>query len=172
MPRDFYISGAPGLRELARRCRAAGRADLRTSMTRRIRSAAQPAVDDLRAAARAVPIRGSGSSGRRRADAGANARNGRTAGLRETIARAIKLTIRTGGNSAGARIFVNKDLMPPGQRNLPEHTNSRWRHPTFGHSPWTNQYGQAWWWPTLRRHQDDMRTRVRRVLDDVANRLD
>lgn len=164
------ILGTGQLLELQRKLRAAGNENLRASMQRRIRSAAEPLANDLRSAVRSLPVRGSGGGGRR-TDARAAGRGGRTAGMRETVARAIRISVRTSG-SPGARIWIDKSLLPNGMRNLPAKLDEgRWRHPTFGHSPWATQYAQPWWNVTIRRHEARMRAQVARTIDDVQNRL-
>jgi hypothetical protein len=93
-------------------------------------------------------------------------------GLREPIARAIRISVRTGG-SPGARIWIDRSRIPRDQRSLPERLDDgRWRHPVFGNRRrWTTQYAAPWWGVTIRRNEARMRAAVARVLDDVARRL-
>lgn len=165
------IVGTGQLIELQRRLRAAGGPRLQQNLNRRIRRAAEPTRDALQAAIRTTPIRGTGSATPRRR-AGDDGRAHRDAGLRETIARAIRISVRTGG-SPGARIYVDRSRLPADQRSLPERIDEgRWRHPVFGNrSKWTTQYGRPWWGVTVRRMEPHMRREVVRVLDDVESRL-
>lgn len=164
------LLGTGQLLELQRKLRAAGNESLRASMQRRIRAAAEPLANDLRSSVRSLPVRGSGGGGRR-PDPRAASRGGRVAGMRETVARAIRISVRTSG-SPGARVWIDKSLLPHAMRNLPALMDSgRWRHPTFGHSPWSTSYAQPWWDVTVRRHEARMRAQMSRVINDVQNRL-
>lgn len=170
--RDFYLTGAADLRRLAAQLREEGRRDLRNQLGARLRRSAAPLRDDLREAILGVPIRGGGRGGARRSPR-ANGRNNRTAGLRETIAASITATAILHGDAAGARVFIDYSKLPAQQRTLPGHINSgRWRHPTFGHSPWATQYGREWWWPTIRPHMDRINRDAARILDDLRDRLE
>jgi hypothetical protein len=166
----YHITGAADLRRLADQLRAEGRRDLRDQLGQRLRGSARPLRDDLRSAIVAVPIRGSrarGSSGPVRA------RPSRSpVPVRATIAAAITATAILHGNTAGARVFIDYSKIPPKLRPLPKHINSgRWRHPTFGHSPWTTQYGREWWWPTIRPHMGRINADTARILSEIETRL-
>lgn len=172
--RNVQILGTGQLVELQRKLRAAGHEDIRRNLARAVRRAAEPLQADLQRTVRTLPIRGEGSAaGRRRRTARDNGRAGRDAGLRETIARSIRITIRTTTNP-GARVWIDKSRLPPDQRNLPARLDEgRWRHPVYGNRRrWATQYAQPWWDVTVRRHQDDMRRQIAKVIDQVRNRLD
>jgi hypothetical protein len=166
------ILGTGQLLELQRRLRAAGGPQLRRNFARRIRRAAEPLHADLQRTVRTLPIRGEGSSGRTRRRAGDDGRAHREAGLRESIARAIRISVRT-TSSAGATVWIDGSRLPIDQRNLPNKLDDgHWRHPVFGNkSVWVNQYAQPWWGVTIRRHEGRMRAEVARTLDDVARSL-
>lgn len=170
--RDVRILGTGQLLELNRRLRAAGGREVQQNLARRIRRAAEPTRDELQRAIRGTPIRGTGGAGRRRRRGGADGRAHRVTGLRESIARAIRISVRTTGRP-GARVWIDRSLLPADQRSLPNRIeDGRWRHPVFGNrSVWTTQYGRAWWAPTLRRMEPRMRAEVERVLDDTRRRL-
>jgi len=166
--RDVRILNTGSLLELQRRLRAAGGENIRQSMQRRIRRTAEPLRDDLQSTMRGLNIRSQG----RRTRPGGPSPNGRP--LRETIAAAIRISVRTTG-SPGATVWIDKGRMPPDLKNVPEQLNQgRLRHPVFGNrSRWANQYASPPWWDTtVRAHTPRMQREVARVLDDVRRRLE
>ena len=168
MTRDVRILNTGSLLELQRRLRAAGGENIRSSMQRRIRRAAEPLKDDLQSTMRGLNIRSQGRSGR----GGGPSPNTRP--LRATIADAIRISVRTSGNP-GATVWIDKGRMPPDMKNIPAQLNAgRLRHPVFGNRRrWASQYATPPWWDqTVRRHQPRMTAEVARVLDDVRRRLE
>jgi hypothetical protein len=166
--RDVRILNTGSLLELSRRLRAAGGENIRQSMHRRIRRAAEPLRDDLQDTMRGLDIR---SQGRRTRPGGPSLN---TRPLRETIASAIRISVRTGGNP-GATVWIDKGRMPPDMKNIPGYLNDgRLRHPVFGNKRrWVNQYASPPWWDTtVRNHRERMDSEVARILDDVRHRLD
>lgn len=163
------ILGTGQLLELQRRLRAAGGENIRSSMQRRIRRAAEPLRDDLRSTIRGLPIRSGGRGSGKRGGSSPTTRP-----LRATIAGAIRISVRTSGNP-GARVYVDKGLLPPDLRNMPQVINTgRIRHPVFGNRRrWSTQTATPLWWDnTVRSHTPRMNSEVARVLDDVRRRLD
>lgn len=168
MTRDVRILNTGSLLELQRRLRAAGGENIRSSMQRRIRRTAEPLRDDLQSSIRGLNIRSQGRSGR----SGGPSPNTRP--LRETIAGAIRISVRTGSNP-GATVWIDKGRMPPDMKNVPAQLNSgRLRHPVFGNRRrWANQYASPPWWDdVVRQHRPRMEREVARVLDDVRRRLE
>jgi hypothetical protein len=164
---DVRILNTGSLLELQRRLRAAGGENIRSSMQRRIRRAAEPLRDDLQSAIRGLNIRSQG----RRSRPGGPTTDGRP--LRETIAAAIRISVRTGSNP-GATVWIDKSRMPPDYESIPGQLNKgRLRHPVFGNKRrWVNQYASPPWWDqTVRSHRPRMESEVARVLDDVRRRL-
>lgn len=98
------------------------------------------------------------STGRRLVSAKTVARNRRTSGLRETIARGMRVTYSDRGKEAKVAVKTTSSSMPPGQKNLPRLVNyGRWRHPVFAkpgltRRQWTWVYQHpsrvGWWWQT------------------------
>lgn len=163
------VIGTGQLLELQRRLRRAGHENIRSSMQRRIRRAAEPLRDDLQSTIRGLNI---SSQGR-----GAGKRGGpspTTRPLRATIAEAIRISVRTGG-SPGARVWVDKGRLPRDLRNMPDVINTgRIRHPVFGNRRrWAQQTATPLWWDrTMRAHQPRITREVERVVDDVRRRLE
>jgi hypothetical protein len=167
---SFQILGTGQLLELQRRLRAAGHENIRSSMQRRIRRAAEPLRNDLQSTVRGLSIQ---SAGR-----GAGKRGGpspTTRPLRASIAQAIRISVRTGGNP-GARVWLDKGLLPP---DIPmgvvnRLNEGRLRHPVFGNKRrWAQQNTTPLWWDkTVRKHTPRMTSEVSRVLDDVRRRIE
>ncbi|WP_155054590.1 hypothetical protein [Streptomyces blattellae] len=169
MTRDVRILGTGSLLELSRRLRAAGGENIRASMHRRVRRAAEPLRDDLQSTMRGLNIRSQGRGSGNRGGPSPTTRP-----LRATIADAIRISVRTGGDP-GATVWVDKGRLPPDLKNMPKVINEgRIRHPVFGNRRrWVNQYAPPLWWDTtVRRHLPRMEREVARVLDDVRRRLE
>jgi hypothetical protein len=170
--REVRLLNTGSLLELSRRLRAAGGENIRSSMHRRIRRAAEPLRSDLQNTIRTLDIRSSGRSTR------PGGPSPTTRPLRATIAEAIRISVRTGANP-GASVWVDKGWLPPDLRRMPEVINSgpppgRIRHPVFGNKRrWANQYVKPFWWDdTVRKHTPRMEREVARIVDDVRRRLE
>lgn len=173
MTRDVRLLNTGSLLQLSRRLRAAGGENIRQSMHRRIRRAAEPLKEDLQSTIRGLEIRSPGRSAGKRGGPSPTTRP-----LRATIAQAIRISVRTGA-SPGARVWVDKGLLPPDLKNMPKVLNEgpppgRVRHPVFGNKRrWANQYVTPLWWDaTVRRHTPRMEREVARIVDDVRRRLE
>lgn len=165
---SVQILGTGQLLELSRRLKAAGGPRLKANFARRIRRAAEPLQSDLQATIRGLSIN---SQGRRSGSRGGPSPTTRP--LRATIAGAIRISVRTGG-SPGARVWVDKDMLPRDLRNMAATINTgRIRHPVFGNRRrWAQQNAAPLWWDkTVRSHMPRMSAEVARVVDDVRNQL-
>lgn len=201
---DVRVTGANQLYELNRRLKEASDKKLPAQLRKGIRDGAKPAVAATKAAVLAIPVTNSKGGGRRQrerararqlADAAlrrvkdeddlttddiialnerARARARKGSGLRQTIAGALRLVIRTGAKTAAVRIEVNESKLPPDQRTLPRHLDSPkgWRHPTFGRDPWTHQQGKPWFATTIRKHVGEVRAAVLKAMDDIADYIE
>lgn len=168
MVSDIRITGTGSLLELQRRLRAAGHENIRASMQRRLRHAAEPLKDDLQSAIRGLNI---SSQGRRGRPGGPSPT---TRPLRATIAEAIRISVRTSGNP-GAKVWLDKGRMPPDLKSVPDRLNEgRLRHPVFGNKRrWVQQNATPLWWDNpVRKHTPRMEREAARVLDDVRRRLE
>ncbi|MGW3427493.1 hypothetical protein ACWDHW_05990 [Streptomyces melanosporofaciens] len=172
MVADVRITNTGSLLELQRRLRAAGHENIRASMQRRIRRAAEPLKDDLQDAIRTLSI----TSGGRRTRPGGPSPTTRP--LRATIAQAIRISVRVAGNP-GARVWVDKGALPPDLRTAKSDmatviNTGRIRHPVFGNKRrWAQQNAAPLWWDnTVRAHRGRMEREVAHVLDDVRRRLE
>ncbi|QQZ54155.1 hypothetical protein IFE09_11370 [Streptomyces microflavus] len=167
---SFQIVGTGQLLELQRRLRAAGHENIRSSMQRRVRRAAEPLRNDLQNTVRTLPMRSQGRATGKRGGPSPTKRP-----FRASIARAIRISVRTSG-SPGARVFLDKGLLPP---DIPvgavtQMNDGRLRHPVFGNRRrWANQYTPSLWWDkTVRQHTPRMTAEVARVVDDVRRRIE
>jgi hypothetical protein len=182
---DVKVTGADQLYALNRRFKEAGRKDLPRKLRAGIRDGVKPAVVATKAAVLTIPIRGTRGGGRSARAEHAFERSRakdedkrriraeRGSGLRQTISRAIKVQIKT-GKTASVRIVVDEKQLPADQRSLPRHLDSDrgWRKPTFGHEPWTQQYGKPYFEVTIRKHLPEVRAAVLKALDDVAKQIE
>jgi hypothetical protein len=170
---SVQITGTGQLIELSRRLKRAGGPRLKQNFARRLRHAAEPLKNDLQSTIRTLDIR---SEGRRRNKHGRIPHGGpspTTRPLRATIASAISIAVRTGGNP-GARVWVDRGKLPHDLRNMASVINEgKIRHPVFGNRhKWAQQNATPLWWDkTVRRHMPRMEREVARVLDDVRNQL-
>lgn len=161
---SVQILGTGQLLDLSRKLRAAGGGRLKANFGRRIRRAAEPLHRDLQSSIRTVPITSQGRKPGRRGGPSPTTRP-----LRATIAQAIRISVRMGANP-GARVWVDKGLLPPDLRNMADTINTgRIRHPVFGNkSRWAQQNATPLWWDrTVRAHTPRMTREIAHVLEDV-----
>lgn len=184
MAGQVWVVGTEELTSLARRLRETGQRDLQRELNKQIRKATGPIVSDLRSAVKAIPIKGSrGRGSRSRANydlermSKLNEKNAlkaaNRAGLRETIARAIRSDLKLSGNSPGVKISVKTAMLPPDQRSLPRLLDSPngWRHPIFGNrNNWADQKGQPWWMVTIRPHAENAREAILNSARQIVER--
>ena len=146
--------------------REAGQGHLRRELEADIRQAAKPLLPALRTAVRSVDIRAQRSAKRRRP-------SGSQRRLRRKIANALRIATRN-TRLVGVRIEVAMGRFDPEERGLPAYTDARgkWRHPVFGNTNrGVQQYGQAWFMPTVLRHMPDFRRAVNQAMADVVRRI-
>lgn len=169
MPSSVQILGTGQLLTLSRRMRSAGGPRLRQNFSRRIRRAAEPLHRDLQQAIRTQPIVSEG-----RKSGGRGGPSPTTRPLRATLAGGIRISVRSGANP-GARIWIDKTLLPADLRNMPWVINDgRVRHPVFGNrSRWATQWARppGWWTKTVANGTPRMQAEVQRVLGDVRRDL-
>lgn len=185
---DVRITGAEQLGGLAKRLKQAGDQGkgLNKELRKAIRDGAKPAVAATKAAVKTIPVTGTRGGGRKareehavgRSKAGTEekrrAKAQRGSGLRQTIAAAVRLKVATGSRNPRVRIEVDSARLPPDQRTLPSHLDNPkgWRKPTFGHDPWTKQYGKPWFKVTIRRYLPAVRAHIVRAMDDIAKKAE
>jgi len=170
MVQDIRVVGTGQLLELQRRLRRAGHENIRSSMQRRIRRAAEPLRDDLQDSIRHLAITSQGRGAGKRGGPSPTNRP-----LRAAIAEAIRISVRTTGDP-GARVWVDRSRLPG---DIPmgvvnRLNEGRLRHPVFGNKRrWAQQNANPGWWDsTVRNHKDRMTREVERVIDDVRRHLE
>jgi hypothetical protein len=155
------------LRILGRRFRQASNgAVVRKALTAGIQSELKPTVQAVKEAVLALEFSNSkgGGTKRRRLHYAELHPRGRVKahGLRATIARAAKSRVSYSGRSVGAKIYMDKSVLPPDMQSLPRYMDSEkgWRHPFFGNEPWTTQKGKPYFVVTIRPRMPRMRQAV------------
>lgn len=170
MVQDIRVIGTGQLLELQRQLRRAGHENIRSSMQRRMRRAAEPLRDDLQ-----DTIRGLNISSQARRSGSRGGPSPTTRPLRAGIAAAVRISVRTTGNP-GARVWLDKNLLPA---DIPmgvvnRLNEGRLRHPVFGNKRrWVQQNTTPLWWDkTVRAHIPRITREVERVVDDVRRHLE
>lgn len=170
MVQNIRVIGTGQLLELQRQLRRAGHENIRSSMQRRMRRAAEPLKDDLQGVIRGLNI---SSQGRKSGSRGGPSPTTRP--LRAHIAAAVRISVRTTGNP-GAQVWLDKNLLPP---DIPMGVvnrlhEGRLRHPVFGNRRrWAQQTTTPLWWDkTVRAHIPRITREVERVVDDVRRHLE
>lgn len=165
---NVQIVGTGQLIDLSRRLKAASGPRLRQNMQRRIRRAAEPLHRDMQQTIRTLPIT---SQARKAGSRGGPSPTTRP--LRDTIAAAVRISVRTSSNP-GARVWADRSALPSDLQGMAAALNEgRIRHPVFGNRRrWVQQNTTPLWWDkTVARHTPRMQAEVARVLDDVRQSL-
>lgn len=165
--------------------------ELRKAMLKGVRQAATPLRNDLRAAVKATSANASSTNMTRALWVlsryrGTNwERAGRSAlrrsGLRDGVARSIRIVAKSSGfaGQAGVRISTSGQGLPPDQRTLPRRMNKgSWSHPVYGNrNAWVKQTVSppGWWSSTARRSgpaaREGVKAAVREALVALRARL-
>ena len=166
-----------------------GKDSLRGQMMAELRAIAQPIVDDARRSALALQSSAKGDSnanarraahmlkGRKKQDEAAAGRALKRSGLRQAVARSLRIVVKDSGYSqqVGVRITTDATRLPAGQAYLPRGLDSDkgWRHPVFGGDAWVTQYGNpaGWFRSTTKAHHPMAIRRVDAVLRKYMNEL-
>lgn len=165
------IRGTAEFRQLAKKLKAAGSdgKGLRREMTKGLRKAAQPIVEQAQQNARGLPVAGHpvGQTGSRGGRGGASARAARAAaglgkrkagdraklkahrgaGLRQHVARTVSAKVQASAKGASLRVRSDGKKMPVDQQSLPAAMNrGEIRHPVFGNRRvWARQTMPPGW---------------------------
>ncbi|UNZ20628.1 hypothetical protein [Streptomyces sp. 891-h] len=158
---DVRVRGGGDLARLARQVRDAGGPQLRRQLTSGVRAEVQLLVPAVRQAALAIPAKGPKHSG-----------------LRQRLARAVTVNVRTTGRHAGVSISVDPKKMPWGEKALPalmegeavvrgRRADTRWRHPVYGRDVWVQQEPHPFFYKTVR----PLAVKTRRGINDALGRV-
>lgn len=182
-------NGGADFRALAAKFRNAGArgAAIRKATTAAIQKSLALITDDQKTEIMAWETGGSAGRGtaRRQAFTEARARRrfertGRTSrarkehSLRSYIRAAIKSRVAYTGRRIGAKVFVDASALPPSQRTLPQHVDSKrgWRHPVWGNRrKWVRQQGIPYFSRPIERHREQVRREVQAAVDHVMRTL-
>lgn len=162
--RLLSVEGDRELARLARQFRQRGDGrELDRELRRELAAVGDSTVRAVRSAIRAIPSKGQ------------NARRGRPS-LRSQMARAAESKVRT-TRRPGVIVWVNPRRMPLGRRSLPAFMegappHQRWRHPTFGRSPWQTQRPHPYFAQAVRPAAADAERAGRRTLGNFADRIE
>lgn len=159
------------LRKIIAMAKEAPRA-LKTSVYKNIRAAAQPAAEAAKAAVMEAPPAKVGQGrdyiGRRRAP-----RSNRNyhSGLRENIAKGVKIGLGSGAYTMGVRITSsNRYLRPDQYRMNRTYDKPVFRHPVFGHGS-AAQAGREWFYGPIESKRHEFEGGVAKAMDEAAERL-
>ncbi|MEU4590040.1 hypothetical protein [Micromonospora aurantiaca (nom. illeg.)] len=100
--------------------------------------------------------------------------NSRSTGLRNRVARALSLEIKTAGKPH-VRFVAKAEKMPAGEKNMPRNLDNPkgWRHPVFGNTDmWVAQQGGSWFWPPIKRGIRVFRQRIDEAITATVNKIE
>lgn len=185
MPARIEIKGTAEFRRTAARLKAAGDRKLTREMVKRMKVAVRPALEATQREVRGLDVKGvRGGGGQQRREFALSRKKKITErakvtsfanrGLRNSVAKATKSLVKTGGRSAGVNIRARASLMPRDQKKLPKYLNAgKWRHPVFGNRKnWVEQVAPPGWFdrPT-RAHGPLIRNNAVKALDDINKQI-
>lgn len=131
---------------------------IKKALVKRLRAAAGPARQAVRAAIRSAPSAGH-TTGR---------------SLRSAIAQKVQVAAKLGGQAVGVRIIAKETGSVRGFTHAPRRFNSAagWHHQTFGGSPEVHQVGKPGWFDdTIWHRKPEFRAAVHDVMDETARRV-
>lgn len=182
---DVRVDGVDDFKRLAAKFKAAGAngAAIRKKLTATIQKRLARIVEEQKALALAMSVKGVKGSGTARREAfhksarlrGKKVRDRKGGyGLRAATARGIKSKVNYTGRKLGARVLVDSSAMPPSQRNLPKHLDNPrgWRHPVFGNrAKWVKQVGEPYFTRPIERHREAVSREIKEDVDEVMRTL-
>lgn len=162
---------------------------LRKALFKEIRSACRPLVVDLRQAIKAVGTEVTSQSssraayrlGKRRGLDGyglrvaAGKELGRS-GLRDSIARSVRIVVKDSGYSSqvGVKVKADTSYLPADQRKLPRYIDrGEWRHPVYGNTnAWVSQTTTPnWFTGTTQKHRAEIVRKVGVAVEQAAQHI-
>ncbi len=171
--------GQGEFRELGKRFRkTTNGAAVRKALTKAIQGELKEAQRAVQSAIKGLDVRGVRGGGHSAREAHHYTRRKRALrgghGLRATVARATRTRVKYSGQTVGAKIWVDRAVLPADQANLPRYLDDPrgWRHPVFGHKArWVRQVGGAYFARTLSPRTPQIRAAVARHIDDALKEL-
>jgi len=162
------LSGQEKFAILAAELRGPANKRMRLELGRAIRTAVKPAMEDVRATVRNLPVT-STSSGTSAAHARGTKRFAER-GLRAAVAASVRTKVFYG--RADVKIIVQP--LPGNQKNLPKDLNmpNGWAHPVFGHRDrWVQQAGRPYFEVQILKHRPAIQAEVEKALDATARQI-
>ena len=155
---EFEIRGGRDLARIVRELRKTGDGKQLVKQYRKeLRAAAKPMVPAVRASIRAIP-----------------AASGQHSGLRQRMASATRLSVRTSGRKAEIAVRVDGRKMAPGEGALPAYMDGRkrdWRHPVYGTRVWVRQEPHPYFDRAIAPIVPRSRVAIRLATDAVAKQI-
>ncbi len=131
---------------------------LRKELAKELRKSAAPMVPAVRSSIKAIPTKGTDSSG-----------------LRGRMAKATRLKVKLTGPHAQVSVLVDPRKMPDGEKGLPAHmegSGKRWRHPVFGHDDrWVTQKPHPYFYKVVVPLGRESKRGVAKALDAVTKQI-
>lgn len=160
----FTVTGSRQMRDLALDLARAGDSGrgLSRKLRRNITAATRPIKTDVQANARAIPAKGPAHTG-----------------LRESLAKATRISIKASRRATAVQLIVDGKRMPAGQQKqqkLPayvEGTARRWRHPVWGNrAHWVAQAAHPFVKPAVAKHLPEVQASVIAAVTETAAELE
>jgi hypothetical protein len=163
------IIGGIKLRETAKVLRTAAREDLVRNLRKAIKKAGDPALQDLRAAARAIKVQGFETPARRKFRG-----VGGSTGLRNRIADATNIEVSA--TQRGARVSFHTSSAKLGSAGvLPRKFDSghKFRHPIMGHrTRWADEKGDPWFFQPIKDSLPGFRDEIGNAIDETVRQIE
>jgi hypothetical protein len=152
-PLSIGVTGTD-LADVSRKLRRMDDKEILRRFRKELRGVAAPFVPAVRGAIAGIPVKGTSGS----------------TGLRQRLAKAVTLRVRTSGKNAQVSILMSTGKMPDGQRSLPAMMEGTkvWRHPVFGDTDvWVGQESHPYFFPTVRPMGAASRLAAARVVKSI-----
>lgn len=159
--------------------------ELRKQLRKELAAAVKPLVKAQRDAVKGLATTGSSGGGRTQRYNAERAKGGpltlrahnaatRRSGLRESVARTVRVVNRTRGSSNQLTVKAEGSRMPQGMRGLPVAMNTgKWRHPVFGNRKnWVNQSVEPGWFDKpIPEHRSRIFRQVEAAIDKALRSI-
>jgi hypothetical protein len=106
-------------------------------------------------------------------------RRHQTRGLRRGLAAGVKVSIRSGRETAdgvkgeGVRVTTTAAKLPPEQAAMVKAYMARsWRHPVFGGRRWVEQRGKDWFFNPLMRHREEYQRAIVAAIEAAISEME
>lgn len=166
---DLRIKGANDLRHMADLLRKAHREDLGRGLVKAMKRAAEPTLEDLRAAARGIHTTGVRKPGAKHPFVRVMPAKGTRAKIAESITARVSLF------AEDPRVqFRTGRGLPEGLRSMPRRFDeAEFRHPVMGNRDvWVSQRGDPWFWEPIKNNLSTFRAEIDQALEETRQMLE